>query len=112
MVPVFNVVAFCFSAQYIVPEMARGFCLINWRTAENVMVGMLLTFVCWRWVLLGVIALSGLDNISDVATIFTGTCARRVGLLLGKPFALCAMLKPLLGGRSLAWPMIIDRISL
>jgi hypothetical protein len=25
MVPVFNVVAFCFSAQYIVPEMARGF---------------------------------------------------------------------------------------
>ena len=25
MVPVFNIAVFCFSAQYIVPEMARGF---------------------------------------------------------------------------------------
>lgn len=49
MVPVFNVVAFCFSAQYIVPEMARGFADKPEKLPKAIMVGMLLTFACWRW---------------------------------------------------------------
>ena len=85
MVPVFNVVAFCFSAQYIVPEMARGFADKPEKLPKAIMVGMLLTFCLLALVPLSVIALSGLDNISDVATISWG----RVGLLLGKSF--CAL---------------------
>ncbi len=49
MVPVFNVVAFCFSAQYIVPEMARGFADKPEKLPKAIMVGMALTFTCWRW---------------------------------------------------------------
>ena len=89
MVPVFNVVAFCFSAQYIVPEMARGFADKPEKLPKAIMVGMLLTFCLLALVPLSVIALSGLDNISDVATISWGQGARRVGFLLGKSF--CAL---------------------
>ncbi|VCZ85909.1 hypothetical protein BANRA_05032 [Klebsiella pneumoniae] len=45
MVPVFNVVAFCFSAQYIVPEMARGFADKPEKLPKAIMVGMALTLL-------------------------------------------------------------------
>ena len=88
MVPVFNVVAFCFSAQYIVPEMARGFADKPEKLPKAIMVGMLLTFCLLALVPLSVIALSGLDNISDVATISWGRALGEWANL----FALCAML--------------------
>ena len=76
MVPVFNVVAFCFSAQYIVPEMARGFADKPEKLPRAIMVGMALTFALLALVPLSVISLNGLDNISDVATISWPTCLR------------------------------------
>lgn len=72
MVPVFNVVAFCFSAQYIVPEMAQGFADKPEKLPKAIMVGMALTFTLLALVPLSVISLNGLDNISDVATISWG----------------------------------------
>lgn len=89
MVPVFNVVAFCFSAQYIVPEMARGFADKPEKLPKAIMVGMALTFTLLALVPLSVISLNGLDNISDVATISWGAGAWRMGLLLSQ--SVCAV---------------------
>ncbi|STR68556.1 tyrosine-specific transporter [Raoultella ornithinolytica] len=92
MVPVFNVVAFCFSAQYIVPEMARGFADKPEKLPKAIMVGMGLTFCLLALVPLSVIALSGLDNISDVATISWGRALGEWAFFSANLFALCAML--------------------
>lgn len=92
MVPVFNVVAFCFSAQYIVPEMARGFTDKPEILPKAIIVGMVLTFSLLAVVPLSVIALNGLDNISDVATISWGRALGEWAFFSANLFALCAML--------------------
>lgn len=92
MVPVFNVVAFCFSAQYIVPEMARGFADKPEKLPKAIMVGMALTFTLLALVPLSVISLNGLDNISDVATISSGRALGEWAFFSANLFALCAML--------------------
>ena len=92
MVPVFNVVVFCFSAQYIVPEMARGFADKPEQLPKAIIVGMATTFVLLAAVPLSVIALSGLDNISDVATISWGQALGQWAFFSANIFALCAML--------------------
>lgn len=92
MVPVFNVVVFCFSAQYIVPEMARGFSDKPEQLPKAIMVGMAVTFVLLAAVPMSVIALSGLNNISDVATISWGQALGQWAFFSANIFALCAML--------------------
>ena len=92
MVPVFNVVAFCFSAQYIVPEMARGFADKPEKLPKAIMVGMALTFTLLALVPLSVISLNGLENISDVATISWGRALGEWAFFSANLFALCAML--------------------
>ncbi|EFE96488.1 aromatic amino acid transport family protein [Serratia odorifera] len=92
MVPVFNVVVFCFSAQYIVPEMARGFSNKPEQLPKAIIVGMVITFVLLAAVPLSVIALSGLDGISDVATISWGQALGQWAFFSANIFALCAML--------------------
>ncbi|CAI1077146.1 amino acid permease [Serratia quinivorans] len=92
MVPVFNVVVFCFSAQYIVPEMARGFSDKPEQLPKAIMVGMAVTFVLLAAVPMSVIALSGLDGISDVATISWGQALGQWAFFSANIFALCAML--------------------
>ena len=64
MIPVFNVVVFCFSAQYIVPEMARGFSDKPEQLPKAIITGMVITFILLAAVPMSVIALSGLDNIT------------------------------------------------
>lgn len=92
MVPVFNVVVFCFSAQYIVPEMARGFSDKPEMLPKAIIVGMVTTFVLLAVVPLSVIVLSGLDGISDVATISWGQALGQWAFFSANIFALCAML--------------------
>ncbi|AHY09316.1 hypothetical protein ALQ63_03712 [Serratia plymuthica] len=92
MVPVFNVVVFCFSAQYIVPEMARGFSDKPEQLPKAIIVGMAVTFVLLAAVPMSVIALSGLNNISDVATISWGQALGQWAFFSANIFALCAML--------------------
>jgi len=92
MVPVFNVVVFCFSAQYIVPEMARGFSDKPEQLPKAIIVGMVVTFVLLAAVPMSVIALSGLDDISDVATISWGQALGQWAFFSANVFALCAML--------------------
>ncbi|MGP2891407.1 aromatic amino acid transport family protein [Serratia marcescens] len=92
MVPVFNVVVFCFSAQYIVPEMARGFADKPEQLPKAIIVGMAVTFILLAAVPMSVIALSGLDGISDVATISWGQALGPWAFFSANIFALCAML--------------------
>ncbi|MFV8983519.1 aromatic amino acid transport family protein [Serratia fonticola] len=92
MVPVFSVVVFCFSAQYIVPEMARGFANKPEQLPKAIIVGMVTTFVLLAVVPMSVIALSGLGNISDVATISWGQALGQWAFFSANIFALCAML--------------------
>ncbi|WON76501.1 amino acid permease [Serratia sp. UGAL515B_01] len=92
MVPVFSVVVFCFSAQYIVPEMARGFSDKPEQLPKAIIVGMITTFVLLAVVPMSVIALSGLNNISDVATISWGQVLGQWAFFSANIFALCAML--------------------
>lgn len=92
MVPVFNVVAFCFSAQYIVPEMARGFADKPEKLPKAIMVGMGITFSLLALVPMSVIVLNGLDNITDVATISWGQALGEWAFFSANIFALCAML--------------------
>ncbi|MCC4108370.1 aromatic amino acid transport family protein [Serratia ureilytica] len=92
MVPVFNVVVFCFSAQYIVPEMARGFADKPEQLPKAIIVGMVVTFILLAAVPMSVIALSGLDGISDVATISWGQALGQWAFFSANIFALCAML--------------------
>ncbi|MFB2864020.1 aromatic amino acid transport family protein [Aeromonas sp. MdU4] len=92
MVPVFNVVVFCFSAQYIVPEMARGFGDKPAQLPKAIIVGMITTFVMLAVVPMSVIVLGGQENISDVATISWGQALGEWAFFSANLFALCAML--------------------
>ncbi|MCO1688063.1 amino acid permease, partial [Pseudomonas aeruginosa] len=92
MVPVFNIAVFCFSAQYIVPEMARGFSHAPERLPKAVITGMLTTFVLLSIVPLSVIALTGLENQSEVATLAWGKALGEWAFFTANTFALCAML--------------------
>lgn len=92
MVPVFNVTAFCFAAQYIVPEMARGFADKPEKLPKAIIVGMALTFALLTAVPLSVIALNGLENVSEVATISWGRALGEWAFFSANIFALCAML--------------------
>jgi len=85
-------VVFCFSAQYIVPEMARGFSDKPEQLPKAIIVGMAVTFVLLVAVPMSVIALSGLNNISDVATISWGQALGQWAFFSANIFALCAML--------------------
>ncbi len=112
MVPVFNVVVFCFSAQYIVPEMARGFSHKPDMLPKAIMLGMGITFLLLAIVPLSVISLTGLDGVSDVATISWGKVLGQWAYIVANIFALCAMLTSYwgLGGSFLT--NIIDQFKL
>ncbi|MGL4859113.1 MAG: aromatic amino acid transport family protein [Enterobacteriaceae bacterium] len=92
MVPIFSVVVFCFSAQYIVPEMARGFADKPEQLPRAILMGMAITFLLLAAVPLSAIALSGLNNISEVATITWGQALGQWAFFSANIFALCAML--------------------
>lgn len=92
MVPVFSVVVFCFSAQYIVPEMARGFSDKPAQLPKAIIVGMVITFALLAVVPMSVIALSGLNSISEVATISWGQALGQWAFFSANIFALSAML--------------------
>ncbi|NIF59734.1 amino acid permease [Enterobacter sp. Ap-916] len=112
MVPVFNVVVFCFSAQYIVPEMARGFADKPEKLPKAILVGMVVTFALLALVPMSVIMLNGLDDISEVATISWGKALGEWAFFSANLFALCAMLTSYwgLGGSFLT--NIFDRFRL
>lgn len=112
MVPVFNVVVFCFSAQYIVPEMARGFAHNPKMLPKAILIGMLITFLLLGGVAVSVIALTGLNNITDVATVAWGRALGTWAFWMANIFALCAMLTSYWGLGGSFFTNIFDQFKL
>jgi len=91
-VPVFNVAIFCYIAQYLVPELARGLRHAPAKLAPAVLLGMVMTGVLLALVPLSVLALTGPENVTQVATIAWGQALGQWAFFVANLFALCAMM--------------------
>lgn len=112
MVPVFNLVVFIYCAQYIVPEMARGLSHEPRLLPRAIITGMTATFTLIALVPLSVISLSGLDNVTEVATISWGEALGSWAFFMANGFALFAMLTSYWGIGGSFLTNIADRFSL
>ncbi|PSJ79656.1 aromatic amino acid transport family protein [Neisseria iguanae] len=112
MVPVFNLVVFIYCAQYIVPEIARGLSHTPKQLPKAIMTGMFCTFMLIALVPLSVISLTGLDNISQVATISWGKALGSWAFFIANGFALFAMLTSYWGIGGSFLTNIADRFSI
>lgn len=92
MLPVFNIAVFCFSAQYMVPEIARGNKDTPRRLAPAIIAGIAGSFILLAAVPAAVISLDGMENLSQVATITWGTTLGVWAYYTANVFALLAML--------------------
>ncbi|WP_104740748.1 aromatic amino acid transport family protein [Helicobacter bizzozeronii] len=91
-VPIFNVVVFVYSSQYIVPEMARGFAHQPKLLPKAIVVGNIITFAMLTLIPLSAISLEGLQNVSDVVTLSWGKSIGAWAYYTANIFALCAIL--------------------
>ncbi len=92
MIPIIYLVVFSYSAQYIVPEIARGFVHQPKLLPKAIVIGMLCTFLLLTTVALSIISLAGIDNVDEIATITWGRYLGPWATLTANLFALCAML--------------------
>ena len=91
-VPVFNVAIFCYIAQYAVPELARGLSHDEKKLAPAISTGMFITMILLALVPLAVVSLTGLEKVSQVATIAWGKALGQWAFFTANIFALCAMM--------------------
>jgi amino acid permease len=91
-VPVFNVAIFCFIAQYAVPELARGLRHDPQKLPGAVILGMVMTGILLALVPFAVLALTGPENVTQVATLAWGRALGQWAFLVANLFALCAMM--------------------
>jgi len=91
-VPVFNVAIFCYIAQYAVPELARGLRHEPKKLAPAVVLGMVMTMVLLALVPLAVLALTGPEEVTEVATLAWGRALGQWAFFVANLFALCAMM--------------------
>lgn len=97
MLPIFNIAVFCFSAQYMVPEIARGNKETPCRLAPAIIIGIASTFIVLAVVPAAAISLVGVKNLSQVATITWGSTLGPWAYYTANVFALLAMLSSYLG---------------
>ena len=91
-VPIFNVIVFVYSSQYIVPEMCRGFALTPQKLPKAIILGNIITFAMLTLIPLSAIAIEGLQNVSDVVTLSWGKAIGEWAYYIANIFALCAIL--------------------
>src|SRR5699024_4894442 len=92
MIPIIYLVVFSYSAQYIMPEIARGFVHQPKLLPKAIVIGMFCTFLLLTTVALSIISLAGIDNVDEIATITWGRYLGPWAALTANLFALCAML--------------------
>lgn len=90
--PIFNVVVFVYSSQYIIPEMARGFAHKPELLPKSIITGTIITFCMLMLVPMSAIIIEGLDKISPVVTISWGKAIGEWAYMIANLFALCAVL--------------------
>lgn len=90
-VPIFNVAAFSYIGQYLVPDLARGLSHDPKKLAPAMLIGQLITAALLILVPLGCFVISPADQISQVATIAWGQALGSWAMYTANIFALIAM---------------------
>lgn len=90
-IPVFNVAAFSYIGQYLVPDLARGLAHDPKKLAPAMLIGQLITAALLILVPLGCFAINPADKITQVATIAWGQALGQWALFTANIFALIAM---------------------
>ena len=95
-IPVFSLVVFSFLAQYIVPELARGYSGQSKQDIKNlpkaIVFGMMITGALLALVPLASLGVVGPDNITEVVTIAWADALGEWAFFIANGFALMAML--------------------
>jgi len=111
-VPIFNLAVFVFGAQFLVPELVRGNLQTPERIPRLIIGGMMLTLVLVAAIPASVIALVGLDNLSEVATLSWGRSLGQWAYYVANTFALLAMLTSYWGLGGCLFTNIFDQFRL
>lgn len=90
-IPIFNVAAFSYIGQYLVPDLARGLAHDPRNLAPAMLIGQIITAALLILVPLGCFAMSPADEITQVATIAWGQALGLWALFTANIFALIAM---------------------
>lgn len=90
-IPIFNVAAFSYIGQYLVPDLARGLAHDPRKLAPAMLIGQIITAALLILVPLGCFAMSPADEITQVATIAWGQALGLWALFTANIFALIAM---------------------
>ena len=90
-IPIFNVAAFSYIGQYLVPDLARGLSHDPKKLAPAMLVGQIIVAVLLILVPLGCFVIAPADKISQVATIGWGEALGTWAMLTANVFALIAM---------------------
>ncbi len=91
-IPIFNVAAFSYIGQYLVPDLARGLSHDPKKLAPAISIGQLLVCILLIIVPLGVMYLTPADELTEVATIAWGRSLGLWAMYTANIFALVAML--------------------
>lgn len=91
-VPVFNLAVFVFGAQFLVPELVRGNLTTPTKIPRLIVIGMVLTLALVAAIPASVIALVGMEDLSEVATLSWGRTLGSWAYYTANSFALLAML--------------------
>ena len=90
-VPVFNVAAFSYIGQYLVPDLARGLSHDPKKLAPSLLIGQVIVAILLIMVPLGCFVISPADEITQVATIAWGRAIGQWAFFMANIFALIAM---------------------
>lgn len=90
-IPVFNIAAFSYIGQYLVPDLARGLSHQPEKLAPSMLIGQIITAALLILVPLGCFAINPADQITQVATIAWGQALGSWALYTANIFALVAM---------------------
>lgn len=91
-VPLLSSAIFCYTAQYAVPELARGMRHTPKKLPVAIILGMFITGVLLAVVPLAVLSLTGAEEVTQVATLAWGQALGTWALYTANIFALCAMM--------------------
>ncbi|RST74095.1 amino acid permease [Siminovitchia acidinfaciens] len=111
-IPVFSLTVFAFLAQYIVPELARGY---SKETIKNlpraIIIGMLITGILLALVPMAALGLSGPENVTEVVTIAWADALGKWAFFTANGFALMAMMTSFWALGQSYFTNIIDRFK-
>lgn len=111
-IPVFSLVIFSFLAQYIVPELARGYEGENIRNLPKAIIfGMMITGGLLTIVPLAALGVTGPDKITEVATIAWSDALGQWSFFIANGFALFAMLTSFWGIGQSFMTNIVDQFK-